>query len=216
MKLPLRSECASCALGRVSQPGPCPFHDQARPAGSVLLAQGERAKAAWYLREGTALLSSVNEGGDETLCALRGPGSVLGLEALHDRPLEYEAWALSDVVVCRLDAAAFRAWVGDRNSPLGAMLDLSLQEGWQRQHERIALSGRAVVRLARFLLERRRMEAGDRPLAVEQQVVARMLGMRAETLSRALAQLRDAGAIAPHGIQVLDAAVLERLAGSGE
>ena len=45
-------------------------------------------------------------------------------------------------------------------------------------------------RVARFLVARRRLEKRDRPLRIQHQLLARMLGMRAETLSRALGKLR--------------------------
>jgi CRP-like cAMP-binding protein len=190
------SVCAVCPLGGASKPEPCPFHDQAKPAGTLILRQGEVPDRAWYVKQGTVLLSSVSTTGEETFCALRGPNSLLGLELLRDRPSGFEAWALSDVVLCRLDADSFRTWVGD---------------------ERTALTGRSLQRVARFLLERRRLEGCDQPLHVEQQVLARMLGIRAETMSRALAELRRRGALAEgRVVTVVDAAELARAAGEDQ
>jgi CRP-like cAMP-binding protein len=206
-------DCGACTLGRACRPGPCPFHDLHRPAGTILLPQGETPACVWFVRSGTVLITSLSEAGDETLCALRGPGSLIGLEALRERATDYEAWALSDVVACRIDAASFRAWVGERVTPIGAVLEIALDEAAQRHDERLALAGRSVERVARFLLERRRIERCDQPLHVEKRVLARMLGMRAETLSRALHRLRDGGAIAPERpVRVIDPDALARLA----
>ncbi len=217
VKMTTVNECAACSLGRASNPGPCPFHDVHRPAGTILLQQGEPPACVWFVRHGTVLITSVSESGDETFCALRGPGSMLGMEALRGRPTDYEAWALSDVVMCRLDTANFRSWVGDRGTPMGAMLEIALDEAAQRHDERLALAGRSVTRVARFLLERRRIEGCDQPLHVEKQVLARMLGMRAETLSRALHRLRQGGAIADERhVRVVDPDALAQLAAGEE
>jgi CRP-like cAMP-binding protein len=211
--LPKVSNCASCTLGAASQFGSCPFHDLERPAGTILLRQGEVPQCVWFIRRGTVLLSSTTESGDETQCALRGPGAVVGLEALAARPTRAEAWALSDVALCRLDADSFRAWVGEADTPAGAVARLAIEEGDRRGHERVALAGVAPVRVARFLLERLRMEGRDTPLPVEQQVLARMLGMKPETMSRALARLRGMGAIAPgRGVRIADLGALQRAA----
>lgn len=209
-----KPECSVCVLGRASLPDLCPFREVKRAAGTVLLDQGVVPETVWYIKEGTVLLSSVSTGGEETVCALRGKGHLIGLETLRGAPAEHQAWALSDVVVCGLGANQFNGWVGDLGSPMGAVLRLALADGALRRDERVALVGRSVVRLARFLLERRRVEGTDAPLPVQLQVLARMLGMRAETLSRALAQLRTAGALAAgRAVRVADPAALARVAG---
>ena len=92
------------------------------------------------------------------------------------------------------------------------MLELALGEAGQRGTERSQLGGTAVERVARFLLLRARVSEGP-VLDVPQRVLARTLGMSAETLSRALARLRTEGAISrSRPVQVADADVLERLA----
>lgn len=209
----IRQECLSCRLGRASLPGRCPFHDVSRPAGTALLTQGEPPQQVWYVKQGTVILTSVDAGGDETLCSLRGPGSLVGMELLRGEPAHCHAWALTPVVLCGLDAETFRAWVGPQNGPIGAVLEFALDEASQRQQERIALSGRAVTRVARFLAAQQHVEPGAR-LGLQHRTLARMLGMRAETLSRALGRLRSAGAIAPgSGVRITDMVKLEEIAG---
>lgn len=206
--------CGACRLRPVAPRGACPFQALSRPAGTLLLYQGEMPESVWIVHRGTVLLSATSADGDETFCSLRGPGNLLGLELLRGRPADADVWALSELTACYLGAEDFRAWVGDRSSPLGAVLDFALDESARRREERLALSGHAVARVARFLLERRRVERGGRPLHVEQQVLARMLGMRPETLSRVLHRLRAAGIIADgRGLEVRDARKLAELAG---
>jgi CRP-like cAMP-binding protein len=207
------SECATCAIGRAS-PGGCPFREVRAPAGTLLVEQGEPPEQVWWLREGTVLISSTRADGEECACALRGPGTLLGMEALRGRPTDHQAWALSDVVLCRVGAGAFARWADGAHA---LVVDQLLDESARRGEERSALRGRALARVARFLVERRRIEGGDRPLHVEQQLLSRMLGMRSETLSRALNRLRELGALWPRrGVVVRDAATLERIAGEPE
>ena len=87
---------------------------------------------------------------------------------------------------------------------MGAVLELAIEEAQQRVVERRGLAGSAVSRLSRFLLER--LERDENRVRMPQQVLANVLGMRAETLSRAIGKLRAAGAVAPgRGLVVLDA-----------
>lgn len=203
--------CQTCPLGHTSPA--CALHEIKRPAGSVLVEQGVPPPHVWLIKQGTVLLSAVDPGGEEVLCAIRGTGSLVGLEAVRGEPSPLAAWALSDVVLCGANTETFREWLGDSTTPAAALLDLALAEATRRGEERMALSGRSVSRLARFLVERRRVEGQDRPLRIRQRVLARMLGMRAETLSRAVAKLREAGAIADGpGLRVADVGELERLA----
>lgn len=215
--LPTIESCASCGLGRASGPLACPFHDVAFAAGSLLLTQGEIPTTIWHVRDGSVLVSSLSVDGEETACSLRGAGAMLGLEALTGAATSYEAWALSDVVVCRMDLASFRSWLGPLDRPAGVIALKAIEESERQRDDRVILAGRADVRVARFLLERLRFSDLDSPLPFEQQVLARMLGMKPETLSRALQRLRDKGALAPgRTVRVASRAHLEAVASSDD
>jgi len=137
---------------------------------------------------------------------------LLGLEALLDQPMPYQVWALTDVVLCSLDSDAFKGWVGSTKSPLGATLDFSLQEAARRVGERQALQGTAVRRVARFLMQHTEAGYDGEPLKTPQGVLAGILGMRPETLSRALAELREAGALSPgRSVRIRDIDRLRKL-----
>jgi CRP/FNR family cyclic AMP-dependent transcriptional regulator len=213
-QLPPIESCAECGMTRA---GTCPFHETRLAAGSVLVAQGEKPERVWLIRRGTVIVTSVSGTGEETQCSLRGPGSVIGLEAVRDEASSYQAWTLSDATLCGLAAERFRSWTGPRNNPIGVVLDYALDELAERGEERIALAGRTIERVARFLVARRRMEKRDRPLRVQHQLLARMLGMRAETLSRCLRQLVDAGVIeSGRHVAVKDPDRLGQVARGGE
>ncbi len=208
----VKAECKSCPLGLASAPGQCPFEESVKPPGTVLLRQGERPEAAWYVRSGQVLIS-VSSGNGSGSCAVRGAGALLGLEALLGEPSGCEAHALSDVVLCALDIDDFRAWIGPLVSPQGTVLTLALREAARQTEERIALEGSATQRVARFLLGRHVAGAGDSALEIQKQLLARVLGMRPETLSRALAELRERGVLGRgRRVTVVDPEGLERVA----
>lgn len=160
------------------------------------MPQGVTPDAVIYLRRGQVVLSSMAASGAEVSCAVRGPDTLLGLELLLSQPMPYQVWALTDVAFCVLEPAQAEAWLGDRTTPTGAALIYSLEEASRRVGERQALQGPARRRLARFLLQQSQTDAGGEPFETPHVVLASMLGMRPETLSRALADLRAAGALA--------------------
>ncbi len=209
--LPLK--CQACRLGVASLPDACPFHEVRRAAGNVLVHQDERPSQVWYLRRGQVVLGSISESGVDQSSAVRGPDTLLGFEALLGESIPYRITALTDVTLCVIDARAFSDWVGSLDSPMGSVLTLALREASRRATERQALEGTAVRRVARFLLDRQKRNGNG--ALTPHHVLARVLGMRPETLSRALRELRRAGAIAPgRGVRVADSLRLEQLAGA--
>jgi CRP-like cAMP-binding protein len=193
--LPLR--CQACGLVLRSGATDCPYRDAKKAAGTVLIPEGQTPESVIYLRRGQVVLSSTSASGSEVSCAVRGPNTMIGLEALLDRPIPYQVWALTDVAICTLEVDQFRTWLGEMSSPLGAALGYSLEEAARRVGERHALEGTAVRRVARFLLDHAEQDSGGESLDTPHRLLAGILGMRPETLSRALAELRDAGALAP-------------------
>lgn len=209
--LPLR--CQACRLGIASLPYSCPFHEVRRAAGSVIVHQDERPQCVWYLRRGQVVFGSIDESGTDHSSAVRGPDTLLAVEALLGEPVPYRISALTDVVLCAIEPDALREWVGSLESPMGTVLELALRESGKRAVERQALEGTAVRRLARYLLDRQRKN-GNGAMSTPYHVLARVLGMRPETLSRAMSQLRKTGAIAPgRGARIIDGQRLEQLAG---
>jgi CRP-like cAMP-binding protein len=163
---------------------------------------------AWFVRAGRLLLTSSSDGGDELSCRMRTRGSLVGLEALRGAAADYEAWTVEPSQLCHVGAEQARAWLGEPESPAHALLELALDEVTRAREESVALAGGAVERVARFLFTR---TAGE-PLAIEQQLFARMLRMRPETLSRALKRLRTAGAVAKgRTVRVLDSRRLAQI-----
>ena len=155
-----------------------------------------------YVRSGQILVTMVDRAGRETLCMHRGPGTLLGLESLHGHRFPYQIWALTDVDLCTAELEDLAGWLEQNPHPSQVLLHLAIRGMHQCKSERIALRGDAAQRVARFLLSTMTPEAPastrqlrSPPLALRKNVLARILDMRPETLSRVLRKLERLGAV---------------------
>jgi len=197
------SDCSACSLG-IASAGRCRLSPSTRESGATICAQGERPRTVYFVKEGFVSLSAVSPRGAEMLLSLRGPSSLLCTEALQDEASSYEVRALSRVKICGIGGEAMSQWIGPDRSAARVVLDLLLTEGRQQRDEVNWRQGECLSRVARFALAHVRFLA-DRPNAVRKQVVARLLGMRPETLSRCLTRLEKEGVLdASRGVRVLD------------
>ena len=177
------------------------------------MRQGDVPSAVVFVKKGTVLVTTVGPGGSETGCAQRGAGAIVGLELVTGSRANSEARALSPVTVCTLSPSAFTRWVGDLDCRPGAILKMALSEATRQRRERLSTTGSAPSRLARYLIDRDQGEPTARPPKLQRRVLARMLEMRPETLSRAIAALRRRGAISGGPmLRVVDAARLAEIA----
>jgi CRP/FNR family transcriptional regulator, cyclic AMP receptor protein len=205
------TDCQACSLGIASQ-GRCRLTPTARESGSTLCAQGERPRTVFFVKEGFVALSAVSPRGTELALTLRGPTSLLCTEALRAEPSPFEVRALSRVKLCGIAGDAMSQWIGPERSPARVVLDLLLSESRMQRDEVNWRQGDCLSRVARFALAHARFLA-DRPNAVRKQVVARLLGMRPETLSRCLTRLERDGVLdASRGVRVLDSRRLASIA----
>jgi CRP-like cAMP-binding protein len=194
-------------------PGDAQVREVVRSAGTVLATQGQRVHEVLIVREGTVLVTSFTGDGDEVWSSVRGPDTLIGAELLRHGRCELDVVALTEVRLLRITPDDFRAWVGPAHSPAAAIIELLLQEISTLGRDRAMTAGTAMGRIARFLRERHRMESAGRPFDIEQRVLARVLQIRPETLSRALSKLRNDKILAPGPrLSVLDTYRLSRLA----
>jgi CRP/FNR family cyclic AMP-dependent transcriptional regulator len=210
------TDCNCCSFGIASQVsasnGKCRLTPTTREAGSTICAQGERPRTVYFVKEGVVALSSVSPRGAELGLTLRGPTALLCTEALQGEASPFEVRALSRVRLCGMGGDALSQWIGPEKGASRVVLELLLTESRQQRDEVNWKQGDCLARVARFALAHARFLA-DRPNAVRKQVVARLLGMRPETLSRCLTRLEADGLIdASRGVRVLDAARLATVA----
>jgi CRP/FNR family transcriptional regulator len=196
--------CLSCPLGiaaGVGRGGFCSLVARRRAPGEIIHLEGTRGATVWYVKRGAVVVS---RGGRAV--ATRREGSLLGLELLvRERYLE-TARALGGTVLCGLARADLDAWLADAGRAR-AILESALRAQSADAPRGAGVDGPSRARVARWLLD-----GVDE--AVPRRTVASLLGMAPETLSRALAGLARAGAIATtrRSVRVLDRRALEQVA----
>jgi CRP/FNR family transcriptional regulator, cyclic AMP receptor protein len=196
------TSCADCTLGQAAGDARCTFAPITLQSGAILCSQGELSRSVHFVKAGLVSLSFASAAGAELTLVVRGPGSLLCMEAIRGQASPCEVRALSRVRLCSLTAEEMRRWIGPARSPAQAVLGLLLEESQAQRAEVDYREGSCLLRVARFALAHAAFLA-ERPDAVRKQVLARMLGMRPETLSRCLTRLERAGAIdASHGVRV--------------
>lgn len=186
----------------------CPLRELRRSSGCRIARSSEERRGVWLLRAGHVARVAPKANGPT--CSVVGPGSVLGLEVLLDCEPAFDLIALTDCVLCFTSRSTLLDWLGGEGSPARAVLRLSIANGIHRDEERVNLIGTARQRVARYLLWSRRSRARA---MLPHKTLASVLGMRAETLSRALRDLRTVGVLEPAGpLAVIDWGRLEQIA----
>lgn len=190
-------ECRTCPVGSVS-PSRCPFTPLRYAEGAILCSQGEAPEAVFFLRDGLVEVSGMGDDGEERSFDVRTPGGLLCADAIRGQPSPVQVKTLMETHACVATPAALEQWLGPP-TPARAMLDLVVQELSRRTGEVSRRSGDASMRLARFLLD-----GGENLPSNRKGTLARLLGMRPETFSRALRRLSGAGLVNPHTLRVTD------------
>lgn len=215
---PTRLECSDCAVGLASGVGcarACPFVERTLRAGDIVFSHGEAADRVWFVRGGTVVLARASDGADPGRLrahAVRFPGSFVGLEVLVSPVYLDTATAATDVSLCGAERGGVDAWLGARGTPARTALEVTLRADALDRPREAPSDGSAVGRLARWLLHAVPSGAST---GVPRNVIADLLGMRAETLSRALAELARRGAIelTRTTLRILDEGALAAAAG---
>lgn len=195
--------CADCPVGRASSVGhggACPFIDRQRRAGHLLYLEGDDADGAWFIKRGTVALYRSRCGDTEpTVRAVRFAGAFIGLESLVRATYADTARAVAEVTVCGISREGLDHWIGPPWSPARTALEVTLRDEHVDRLSHTTGHGSAISRVAEWLARE-----GPRGVALElpRQIVADLLGMRPETLSRAIAALRDRGAITADRTQI--------------
>jgi CRP-like cAMP-binding protein len=193
-----------------------PTDDFTRELGAALELRPQRHEAGsqitpptggpWltYVYEGEVLVTVLDRDGQEVLCMHRGPGSLLGIHALEGEVVSTILWALTSVVAATIPVRRVAGWLARNPHPSHLLLRKAIEANRLTLEERISLRGPAATRLARWLMQ-------QPPHPLPRHVLARLLAMTPETLSRILRTFEAAGAITREPeLRVLDR---ERLRG---
>lgn len=204
------TDCASCPIGAASggERELCVCTPRRVPAGALVASAADALDRALFVRDGALAVCAVDSHGTEAEVSLRGPRSLLFTRALRGAPgAAFEVRAVTDTWVCSASSVTLERWVGPDGSPARALFSLLMEELGARQEDVRWRHGDSVTRVARFLAHSGAVGG------LQKQLVARVLGMRPETLSRSLAKLEELGLVdASHGLRVLDVEGLKAIA----
>jgi CRP-like cAMP-binding protein len=186
------------------------------PAGATLYIEGAAAERVWYVMDGVIALSRDvgDRRGSGVPWATRRAGSLLGNESFVQDEYADTAVALTNVTVCSAERGSFQRWATEGTPAAArAVMDLVIRTHCDTGPRPSTSEGTASRRVARWLADECR--GGVAP-KIPRSVVAGLLGMLPETLSRALAALASRGAIevSRKEIRVIDPQLL--LAEAGE
>ncbi len=172
--------------------------------GEILVHAGEVTPTLGHLIEGTLGMVRAMPQGKPQLMGLLLPGDVFG--QIFDGPMPHAIQALTDAVVLSIDRQDYEAALGSMPMAEQALIvsmidDLDAARAWIL----ILSSARAVERVAAFLeilVQRQHVPGSANPTAsvtlrlpLGRKDLARCLGIRPESLSRAIHSLANDGII---------------------
>ena len=194
------------------------------PRGRVILAEGQIADRVVVLRKGRVKVVASTPSGTEAVLGFRGPGALLGEQALLDgRPRGANVLAVEPVEVLVVAASAFRAFL-ERRPEVSTALLVMLSDRLRDSDRRLAqfASADALGRVSARLVElcEHHGEPGDDgtvhiTLPLSQEELAAWTGSSLESTAKALRQLRQLGWVATgrRAIVVHDVDALRNRAG---
>lgn len=166
--------------------------------GSILYRSGDKFQALYAIRTGFFKTQILNEDGREQATGFQMAGEIIGLDGINSDAHTCDAVALEDSEVCEIPFSKLEDLSRELPS-LQRHLHRILSREIVRDQNIMLLLGsmRAEERLATFLLNlsQRFAEGGYSPtsfqLRMTRQEIGSYLGLRLETVSRALSHLQD-------------------------
>lgn len=187
---------------------------------SALFHAGEPFRSLYAVRYGCFKTTISSEDGREQLTGFQMPGELLGIDAISRNRYACDAVALEDSEVCPIHFAQLERLSRELPS-LQHNLNQTFSQEVVRVHEMLMLLGNlnAEERLAAFFLDlSRRMECrGYSPnafvLRMTREDIGSYLGLRLETICRAIAFLRsnDIVKVSGRAVEILDPPRLKAL-----
>lgn len=180
--------------------------------------EGETATGLFVVLEGVAKITRCTEEGREVVLYLVRKGQFMGECGVfpHDTH-PADAIAVTSLQALFVPVEALEQFI--RNAPETALLlltSMALRLRMFTHKLKTERQGKAARRLAAYLLHRSQLggDAGQVTLEVSREVLANLLGLARETLSRQLTRLATSGAIELRGKLVLlrDREQLQRIA----
>lgn len=169
---------------------------------SPLYQQGEKDDKIYSIRNGLVKLVNIQPDGSVRIVRLLGPGAVVGLEALLNKPYSHTAVALKDIDVCRIHRDTLKQLEEDEpwlNEKVMAHWEqhLACADRWISELSSGSVRSK-VLKLFSFLLELNGNDKGTIQFFGYEDM-ASMIGTSRETFSRIVAELKNEGIIKKAG-----------------
>lgn len=166
----------------------------------TLFQEGDSCQSLFIILEGKVKLSSMDRNGKENIYDIIIPGQSIGEDRfLSKEKFPFTATCLSQTKICEIQAKSFQN-ILQKNPESCINLILALSKKIKSQEEKISLLSEndGLERLAIFLLNRsQRIRSLNIQLSIEE--IAASINLRAETVSRKIAQLSELGLIQRQG-----------------
>lgn len=161
---------------------------------AVLFSAGDPSTFLLLIREGQVKLTAPDIKGREHVIGLVGPGYFLGFDTFGVPQHSYTAESLTPTVFCRIDHHDLMALL-QRNPKVSINVLRALNEQLAQARMLIRAVGQktSVEKIASLLLDL--LPGPQAALNLSRQEIAEILGLRVETVSRIMAQLRREGVV---------------------
>ena len=185
----------------------------------VLFREGDPSTHLFLIREGQLKLTVSNPDGREQIIGLGVAGYVIGLDTLEDKIYTYTAETIGPVIACEVQHKNMLR-ILKQNPDIALRIVDILNKELAQAKTLIRVLGQkgSVERVATFILSlipRRGNLPRELLFPFLREEMAKMVGLRVETVSRVMADLQRKNVIeAPRGcIRILDLKQLRSLAG---
>jgi len=180
--------------------------------GALVFSQGTTSDAVWVFRSGRVELSR-RDGKRRLIVQVVHPGDVDGdIGLILQMPLPYSAHAIDDVEALRLSAEDFESLIATRPALARRWLSSVAARLMSAERRILQLAGRDLkTQLANLLLDEEREDS----VALPQESLAALLGVRRPSLNKVLRDLERAGVVrlSYRCVDIADRRALVRAAG---
>ena len=169
---------------------------------SLFYNQDEQDNKVYSIRKGFIKLVQTQPDGSFRIVRLLGPGALLGLEALLNKPYRHTAIALTELDVCRINTATLKRLEKEKlwlNEKIMAHWEqhLSFADRWISEFSSGSVRSR-TLKLFSFMVELSK-DNTDTIRFFGYEDMAAMIGASRETFSRVVAELKNEGVITKIG-----------------
>lgn len=178
------------------------------PPGSTIYWEGKEEPSIYTVRDGLVKLLRYLPDGSTRILRLMHHGDVIGMERILRQPYQHTAVAVSRVNVCRIPLDVIRRLFHD-HPELHEEVMVRWNEYMQRADDAILYLSTGPIRQRVCSLIRMLAfpQLGDGPRQVEllnREDMASMLGVRVESVSRTIAEMKREGILRRAGTELYD------------